>query len=93
MTTWVVVYDVSDDGIRGRMAALLSGHGRRVQESVFECRLAADDVPRLAARLQALLERPEEGNVRLYRVCEACFGASLGVGPVAEGGSGAYLVV
>jgi CRISPR-associated protein Cas2 len=33
----LVVYDIADDRRRLKLANFLEGHGRRVQESVFEC--------------------------------------------------------
>ena len=94
MTTWLVVYDISADHVRNRMAKHLEARGRRVQESVFECGLEPAGVQRLAGELQALLGAPENGNVRLYRVCEACLGASLSVGPLPQDNSRpSYLIV
>ena len=81
--TYVVVYDIADDGVRARVASLLAGYGRRVQESVFECQ--ADDereLEELTGRLGSVLAGDAEGQVRIYRVCGACLQASLGVGRV-----------
>ncbi len=93
MTTWLVVYDVSDDGVRNRIARHLEARGRRVQESVFECGLEAEGVRPLAIELQGLLGEPENGGVRLYRVCDACLGVSLGVGPAPDAGQATALIV
>jgi CRISPR-associated endonuclease Cas2 len=40
--THVIAYDISDDGRRARVAAVLQAHGDRVQRSVFVCTLEAD---------------------------------------------------
>ena len=93
MTTWLVVYDISDDDVRDHIARHLEARGRRVQESVFECGLEAEGAQRLAGDLQKLLGAPENGNVRLYRVCEACLGVSLLVGPLCDDSRPAYLIV
>jgi CRISPR-associated protein Cas2 len=93
VTTWLVVYDISDDDVRDHVARHLEARGTRVQESVFECGLDPDGVPRLAGELQALLGAPENGNMRMYRVCEACLAVSLLVGPPGEDSRPAYLIV
>ncbi len=91
--TYVVAYDISDDRIRDRMAEALAGFGQRVQESVFECQLDPGDVPALRRVVVETLERPEHGNVRIYRVCADCHAASFGIGAVVVTfGSGPCLV-
>jgi CRISPR-associated endonuclease Cas2 len=74
---YVVTYDISDDDRRERLADLL---GRRVQLSVFECRLEPADLRRVVAAAGAILEKPENGDVRIYRWCAACRDASTGLG-------------
>ena len=86
--THVVVYDIGDDAIRQRVASLLEGFGRRVQESVFECALDERRLRELTERLQKELRSKDMGQVRVYRVCAGCLRASYGLGavkPVEEG--------
>jgi CRISPR-associated protein Cas2 len=81
--TYVVVYDITDDAVRTRVASLLAGYGRRVQESVFECE--ADDereLEELTGRLRSVLADADNGQVRLYRVCGKCLEASFVVGRI-----------
>jgi CRISPR-associated protein Cas2 len=78
--THLVVYDIEDDRVRGRVATLLEGYGRRVQESVFECRLEVRELEELTGRLQRELHSPENGEIRLYRLCRDCLEASLIIG-------------
>lgn len=81
--TYVVVYDIADDAIRTRVASLLAGYGRRVQESVFECVVDDErDLEGLTECLGCVLADPDNGQIRLYRVCGTCLQASLGVGRV-----------
>ena len=77
---YVVTYDISDDDRRERMANLLGHFGRRVQLSVFECRLEPADLERVVTAAGAILEKPENGDVRIYRWCAACRDASTGLG-------------
>lgn len=80
--TYLVVYDIEDDRVRSRVASLLEGYGRRVQESVFECRLEKHALEELTARLQRELRSPDNGEIRIYRVCSDCMEASFGMGRI-----------
>lgn len=77
---YVVVYDVSEDEVRNRLARCLEGWGRRVQESVFECDLLPERLTELTGELEREIRSPENGNVRVYRVCATCLDASVGIG-------------
>lgn len=74
----LISYDLEDDRQRQRLATLLEGHGERVQFSVFECRLSADEYAVLLKRVGELhaqyVDRQEAGrfSVRCYRLCSAC---------------------
>jgi len=81
--TYLVVYDIADDAVRTRVASLLAGYGRRVQESVFECEAEDErELEELKTRLSIALADAENGQVRLYRVCGRCLQASFGIGQV-----------
>ena len=67
----VVSYDIPDDRRRLRLANALKDFGVRVQYSVFECHLEADQLEKLRQRLGRLVD-PQEDNVRLYRFCQDC---------------------
>ena len=67
----VVSYDVPSDRRRTRLAHALKDFGVRVQFSVFECLLEADQVDRLRRRVLQPID-PGEDSVRLYRFCLDC---------------------
>lgn len=68
---YVVCYDISNDGVRERMAKLLLAFGSRIQESVFECPLNTPLYERMMVELQRVpLEASD--RVRVYRMCEPC---------------------
>ena len=90
---YVVSYDISNDDRRQRIADLLGLFGRRVQLSVFECRMGPADLQRVVAAAGAILERPENGDVRIYRWCAACRAASSGLGDVDDQGDEPVLIV
>jgi CRISPR-associated protein Cas2 len=67
----VVSYDVPDDRRRTRLAHALKDFGERVQLSVFECLLEAEELERLRGRVLREIDA-EEDSVRIYRLCESC---------------------
>lgn len=81
----VVTYDVPDDRRRTKLAHALKDFGERVQYSVFECLLEADQVERLNLRIGTLISL-EEDSVRLYRFCADCGRRTqvLGLGKLTE---------
>jgi CRISPR-associated protein Cas2 len=68
---YIIAYDIRNDQRRRRVAKVLEGHGERVQYSVFECLLTANQFNALWEELGELLE-PEQDSLRTYRLCAAC---------------------
>ena len=66
----VISYDISDDRTRSKVANLLADHGKRVQYSVFECRLDAKRLEKLVEKLKPFAEGND--SIRIYQICEAC---------------------
>lgn len=59
---YLLVYDVSSNKLRTKVAKTVEGYGMRVQKSVFECRLSRG----MKARLwQRLMEIPLETEDRI----------------------------
>jgi len=86
---YVVAYDIEEDRVRTRIAAVLASYGTRVQKSVFECNLEADALERLTRLLsEELSAAPGGGDIRIYRLCADCYGASVGLGELEEGAGG-----
>ncbi len=56
--TAIVAYDVSSDRRRTRLAAYLQGWGHRIQESVFQLRLEADDLSAVRAHIEGSSAKP-----------------------------------
>jgi CRISPR-associated protein Cas2 len=67
----VVSYDVVNDRQRQRLAKVLSDYGRRVQKSVFECRLDEGRFLKLKKQVDKLIDL-EEDSVRYYFLCRRC---------------------
>jgi CRISPR-associated protein Cas2 len=66
---WVIAYDTPSDRRRRKLAKLLEGYGQRVQWSVFECELRAEQLQGLRLRLERLI-MPEHDSVRIWPVPE-----------------------
>lgn len=64
----VFTYDISRNGLRNRMSAILELHGIRVQESVFESRMSARQAEALFAKLELILDPGD--SLRMYVIPE-----------------------
>jgi CRISPR-associated protein Cas2 len=67
---WIVAYDTPSTKRRRKLALLLEGYGRRVQWSVFECRLQKQELQELVTRLNRLVQ-VDLDRVRLWPVPES----------------------
>ncbi len=70
----LVVYDVCTDTREGRsrlrrVAKICEGYGQRVQKSVFECILAAEQEVLLRHDLEEVMDKDED-SIRIYRLRE-----------------------
>ena len=88
----LIVYDIPDDKRRLKLANFLEGRGRRVQESVFECFILLEQMPRLFDRIEKLVEESED-NVRLYWIPRDALPRTLTVGsPMPEPPPDYYII-
>lgn len=68
---YVLTYDIVADKRRTKVARLLESIGDRVQESVFEAYLTADELDKLLKKIGKLLNVKED-SLRAYALCEGC---------------------
>jgi CRISPR-associated protein Cas2 len=61
----VISYDISNDKRRLKVMKTLQDYGRRVQYSVFECRLESTQLDKLKRRLKPLV-REKQDSIRFY---------------------------
>lgn len=61
----VIVYDISNDKKRSKIAKILLSYGDRVQKSVFECDLSDRQIEDLRKKLEAF-EYESEDTIRMY---------------------------
>lgn len=88
----LVVYDIADNRRRYKLAKLLEGYGRRVQESVFECFLDLEEMKRLYQKVSFRI-KPEEDNVRFYWISAGAMAKTLTLGsPKPEPPPSAYIL-
>jgi CRISPR-associated protein Cas2 len=69
----VVSYDITGDKRRRRVFKMMKNYGVRVQYSVFECLLSAEQIKEMKERVEPLLNLQQD-SVRYYLLCEACQG-------------------
>lgn len=69
---YVVSYDIAEDKRRNKIAKVLEGYGKRVQYSVFECRVSLQNMKKLYAQLCDLTQDMEEGSILFYPICGSC---------------------
>lgn len=67
----IVCYDIPNNKRRSKVAQTLEGFGYRVQESVFECEVSADQFGRMKQKVMKSIEAKED-SVRYYSLCANC---------------------
>ncbi|MBW1973230.1 MAG: CRISPR-associated endonuclease Cas2 [Deltaproteobacteria bacterium] len=67
----VISYDIVDDKKRNRVAKILLDYGRRVQKSVFECRVGEKEYLKIKERIEKTIDMNED-SVRYYFLCAKC---------------------
>ena len=79
----VVVYDVSKNSRRARLARQLDGVLRRVQKSVFEGTIPRETLAMLETVILRTID-PTVDTVRIYHICASCRHKTdlLGVSPM-----------
>jgi len=63
---YLVTYDIEEDKLRRKIATKLESYGKRVQYSVFECKLEPKKYKKMYAELIKLTEDKEGVNIRIY---------------------------
>ena len=66
-----VSYDIVNDRTRSRVMKFLKDFGTRVQLSVFECDLNDEQIQKMKAGVEKLIDKKED-RVRYYRLCKGC---------------------
>jgi len=67
----LISYDIEEDKKRTRLAKKLRDFGPRVQKSVFEADINAQELHRLIETLSGI-QLKKGDSIRLYRLCAEC---------------------
>ncbi|MCA9741392.1 CRISPR-associated endonuclease Cas2 [candidate division KSB1 bacterium] len=67
----LISYDIQKDRTRTRLAKSLKNFGPRVQKSVFEADVKAEELERLLSHL-AKVKLETDDSIRLYHLCGEC---------------------
>ena len=68
----VVAYDISDDKRRNKVARILTRHGKRINNSVFECMFTDVQFKKTKEQIAKLIDRDDD-SVAYYPICVGCF--------------------
>lgn len=68
--TCLVVYDIDDNKIRGKLARFLSRQGLRLQKSVFAVEVERHVFKRFTDKIELLTAG--QGKVAIFRLCALC---------------------
>lgn len=72
MELYVISYDITNNKIRNKLSKLLSGYGKRVQYSVFECHIKHEKYIALFELLKQIKINDETDSIRIYKLCGNC---------------------
>jgi len=67
---YVVCYDITDPKRWRKVYKLINGYGRRLQYSIFRCRLTVRGMEKLRWELEKLLTA--EDRLLILTMCESC---------------------
>jgi len=80
----VIIYDITDDGLRVRIARALLEYGCiRIQKSAFYGILNRNTREKLRLRLEKMMHN-QEGNIQFYPLCSKCFAMKESIGEIYE---------
>ena len=80
----VIIYDITDNGLRARVARALLEYGCiRIQKSAFYGILNRNTREKLRLRLEKMMYG-QEGNIQFYPLCSKCFALKDSIGEIYE---------
>ena len=80
----IIIYDISDNGLRNRVAKALMDYGCiRIQESAFYGFMNHNIREKLRLRLDKMMHG-HEGNIQFYPLCSKCFSLKESIGEIYE---------
>jgi len=76
---YLIAYDITDDVQRNATYKYLSGWGRRIQKSLFECDLKYEQLKAIVAYIEDLIDS-ETDRCHVYKVCAECIADRIVLG-------------
>lgn len=73
----LVIYDISNDRRRSKLAKMLSGYGNRIQKSAFEVHLNKQRFKSMKMQLASFCD--DKDGIRVYKLNDQCEVLKLGV--------------
>lgn len=70
-TFYLLAYDMTDDKRRAKIAKLMESLGERVQGSVFEAYLTAEELQKIFKKSEKIMKMDED-SLRIYFLCDSC---------------------
>ena len=89
---YLIAYDITDNSIRNQVYKYLSGWGRRVQKSVFECNLKSVELKEVISHIHGLIDETND-RCHIYRICAECVSLKNVIGSDLEPDWGQTVVV
>lgn len=80
----IIIYDISENGLRTRVAKVLLDYGCvRIQKSAFWGMMNHNTQDKLRLRLERMMDG-KEGNIQFYPMCSKCFSLKQSIGEIYE---------
>lgn len=80
----VVAYDISDDKRRNKVARILTRHGKRINNSVFECMFTDVQFKKTKEQIAKLIDRDDDSVVYYPILCGLLHKGCLSAGKAFE---------
>jgi CRISPR-associated protein Cas2 len=83
---WIVVYDITDDNLRGKVSERLKDYGlERIQYSAFQGELPRHELSSLHTDMRRFLNKGDEtDSVIIFPLCDSCFKNKIVIGAEKE---------
>ena len=69
---YIISYDITNDRKRTKVSKKLEGYGVRMQYSLFECDLKANDLRKLKKQISSIINCRVD-SVMYFPMCERCY--------------------
>ena len=83
---------MADDRRRQRLSEALLDFGKRVEESVFQCRIEPALAEKMLARVQSIIEAHTD-KVHVLSLCDACGAKTMVYGIATQVSDPEYLII